>query len=399
MSSQAYIGFIVLIVLIAAIALLRYNRNVIDGYEDYTSEYNDQLDKALQKEEFIKMYVEMAAKEIGVEVSWTTGDKVDNTKLSDRVNALPTDPNEYLTVLIKMNKKTDARLIDTGVPKSEIDKINAMQMSEVPKEILESTKKYKEDIMKAYAAITLDSLKKIKARGDALMKMGDDIILNGMKIFKKFELNAKLNKAPETFEEYVTYEVKKFTKPTLTVLKFTVDRLAKVLSLGDDGKPKYSPEVSEELALKELSEQTKITDLAEFYKYMKPREEDLEKVEHPDKIMQKVFSEPKSYVSFLKYVTAKFAAMQKTTETFMDLNDIDMLEGFIEASKCVPCKIEPEVKDLTAVKNRYSLLQEIYPEFRELNIKAGEMMKASAELERKAKSGELMNEMLTKKKK
>ena len=348
MSSQAYIGFAIIIILIIAIALLKYS-NTTDGYEDYTSEYNDQMENALKIEESIKIDIERSAKAMGVKVSWTTSDKIDNTKFSDRINALPKDPNEYLTVLINMNKKMDDSLIATDVPKSEIDKINAMEISELSKGVMDSANYYKEMITKHFAAVKLDSLKKIKGRGDILIKIIENIFFNYEKINKKKQLNIKFNKVPETLEEYVKYEVKKFTKPTLTVLKFTVDRLAKVLSLGDDGKPKYSPEISEELALKELTEQTKISDLSEFYKYMKPREEDLEKVEHPDKIMQKVFSEPKSYVSFLKYVTAKFAAMQKTTETFMDLNDVDMLEGFMEASKCVPCKIEPEVKDLTAV--------------------------------------------------
>lgn len=383
MSLLALMLLILSIILVILVINKRGGRG--EGYADYTAEYNKQFEDYIMLEEMLKTDIERNGGNL-VELPWPKPDKIDKTKMSDRANALPESPTEYLRVLTEINKKLDKILIEADAPRAEIDKIN----EDPATNHLEKLSGFKKGIIETVNGITVDALKKFKERGEIIIKSFDDLVINMYRIQKKNELNVKVNKEPSTFEEYLKFEVKKFTAPTWESLKFVVVRLAKVLSLGNDGKPKYSEEVSEGLALKELAAETKINDLESFYKFIKLRETEIDRIESFDKL----FADPVSYVSLHKYIVTKFGAMEKTTkETFMDF--YDDYEGFTDSA---PCKIEPEVKDLTAIQGRYKILREIYPEFREFNLKAIEARKKSEELEKKAKSGELLNEMLVTKK-
>ncbi len=370
-----------------------------EGYEDalddadYTQKYNNQLENYLKVEEKIKGAIQMWL--MPEFITWKT--KVDKSYLQKRIEALP-NPLAYIKALKKQNAAIDKILIENDVDSSEINKKNAAtSLSDLglkpDNSDAKGIEKTKEELKIAIDNMTLESLSKFKERALEFQNNLDEINLLLFKfIFKAF----MQPKEPATAKEFITYEIKRFAIPLWKPLQFVLGRLSKLMSIGPDGKKKYSDNEAMGLAIKDLSEKSKISDIDKFYTLMSKNKGSPPVIADT---LDKLFSDPMSYLNLITYLNGKMnesTSVAKSEGFFGGL----MVEGWEDEkkSKCVPCKIEPEVEDTEGLKKRYTILKNSRNQYKGEISNFDDRKKKVDEIEKKAMSGELMTEMIADKK-
>jgi hypothetical protein len=393
---QVLIGALGLLVVCLIFLLMS---DVKEGYEDamddadYTQKYTKQMEDYLKIEEVIKESITMFSKPQFT--TWNT--KVDKSSLQKRIEALP-NPLAYIKALKENSEFIDRELIENDVDESAIRKINAatsfldLGLKEGERE-MKDIANIKEDLKKALDNMTLSSLSKFKKRGLELLKNVDEIFLLLFKTFMKIFMRPK---EPVTAKEYMKYEIKNFTIPLWKPLQFVLGRLSKLMSIGPDGKKKYSDNEAMGIAIKDLSEKSKVSDIDKFYTLMsKTKGSPPVETESLDKL----FSDPMAYLNLITYLNGKMNESTSAAKSEGFFGGL-MVEGWEDEkkSKCVPCKIEPEVEDTEGLKKRYTILKNSRNQYKGEISNFDDRKKKIEEIEKKAMSGELMNEMIANRK-
>lgn len=388
------IGALVLLI-VCFVFLLQ--RTAAEGYEDaasdedYTQKYNNQLEGYLKVEEEINKGITIWTNPKFV--TWET--KVDKSSLQKRIEALP-NPLAYIKALKKSSELIDKELIANDVDESLIRKINAATSFSdlgIPPDSgeIKGIQTMKDKLKIAIDNMTLDSLSKFKARAIEFQKNIDEIYLLLLKnAFKAF----MEPKEPVTAKEFIKYEIKRFAIPLWKPLQFVLDRLSKLMSLGPDGKKKYSDNESMGLAIKELTEKSKVSDIGKYYSLMSKN-----KGSPPvnTNTLEKLFSDPMAYLNLITYLNGKIKESTSAGKPEGFIGGL-MVEGWEDEKNAAASKIEPEVEDTEGLKKRYAILKNVVNQYKfELN-NFDDRKKKVEEIEKKAKSGELMNEMIADKK-
>ncbi len=349
---------------------------------DYTQKYTKQIEDWLTMEEkTFKSDLENIMEANKLELPWKKN--INGNSINSRQESLPENPKTYLTAIKNVNEYLDNELRNNDVPEDSITKLNSLLASE---QEVANAKKYIKDTIDSISLSSLDSLIK---RGPTLLDIAEEYNLNINRYNTKLKALAESKKEPATAEGIIEYEINKFAKPIWKPFSFAIERLSKVLSLGENGHPKYSASESIGLALKEFADKAKVNDIDKFYDIMTktggnpPANADT---------LANLFDDPLSYTNIISFLIGKFKDITSVVpkETFMNFVGIEPSNK----SKCIPCKIEPEVQDIEALKKRYRILKDSYMQFKQLLVQASDMQKKTLELEEKAKSGQLMTEMI-----
>ena len=303
-SVKVYIFIGVLLILIVGLHTLQKYSILNEGYIDatndldYTQKYTKQIDDYLKSENQTKDIIE---RNLNPEfIGWQTN--IDKTSIGKQMEALP-EPTAYINALKKQNDFIDKELIDYDINKNEITKINSVaglnyiQLSEKDLKVIKNNKN---ELKTAIDNINLSSLSKLKTRGIELQEKLDDIYLLVVKFNRKKSL---LPPDPTTPEKFIEYEINRFAVPLWSPLEFVLKRLAKLFSVGSDGKQKYNDNESMGIAIKDMSEKTRIVDIDKFYKLMS------ESKGAPSigiETFEKLFSDPMSYINLVLYLNGKF---------------------------------------------------------------------------------------------
>jgi hypothetical protein len=406
---QILIGLLVILIMCFAFLLIK-NYNINEGYEniinatinddsnindaEYTQNYTKQIENYLKAENEIKTDIEkLLVKEA---ISWQIN--VDKIFLAKQIEELP-KPMSYMDALKKQNAIIDAQLIENDVDIELIYKINSFTSLEELKVLSEKQKEVEIKKLKlkdAIHAITLLSLSKFKERAIELQKYIDEIYILVFRIAMKTRMQPN---DPITANEFIKYEIDKFSKPIWGPLQFVLGRLAKVMSIGMDGKAKYNENEGMGLAIKELSDKSKVTDIDKFYLLMSTNKgEPSANIE----TLEKLFNNPINYLNLILYMGGKMKEMTGKTwsagEGFLSINVMEGWEDIKKIGKCIPCQIEPEVQDIDGLKKRYVILKNSRKQFKAEIEKLMENQAKAEEIEKKAMSGELMSEMIANRK-
>jgi hypothetical protein len=414
-SRKAYVFIGILVILIIVLKVLQNKSVVSEGYEenetDYTQKYTKQIEDYLKIEEQIAGIFNREMEEF---ITWK---KVGpNASIEEKIKSLP-NPDEYIKVIKKSSPIIDKRYMDVfDFDKNDMDKINAVTTidllpfdEKMMGDIKTHINKVKTEQQTAIDNMTLSSLSKFKQRAIKLQKYTDEIMLYMLKLLAKMYLKPK---EPKTAKEFIEYELNKFTKPLWSPLKFFIERLSKLISIGPDGKKKYRDNRATAIAIKEISEKAGVSDLDKYYTLM-TKTKGMPKVTM--ETFERLFGDPMGYVNIVSYLNSKFNELNKNIndtksnkkkkkkEGFWGGYDL-MIEGWEDNEddenedgkkrKSASYKREPELPDLETLKGRHVILKANKNKFKFDVEKLVNAQKKSQEMERKAKSGELMSEMV-----
>jgi hypothetical protein len=375
---------LIIVIIISTLIIYFYRSEGFEdiGSDDYTQKYTKQIEDWLEMEDTLfKVDMEAIIESNKLELPWKKN--MNGNSISGRQESLPEDPKTYLTAIKDVNAHIDNELRNNDVPDDVILKLNSL--SSAPEKVATSRKKIKD----TSDSISLSSLEKFAKRGPILLDIVEEYQLNMNRYNAKLKALAESKTEPETAESIIGYEINKFAKPIWKPLTFAIERLAKVLSLGNNGNAKYSATQSVEIALKEFADKAKVNDIDKFYNMMTKASG------NPPanaETLASLFSDPLSYTNTITFLIGKFKEITSglPVETFMNFTGSEINIK----SKCIPCKIEPEVQDLEALKKRYRILKDSYMQFKQLLTQAIDIQTKTLVLEEKAKSGELMTEMI-----
>jgi hypothetical protein len=371
--------------LIVSLSILLYiNLYKSEGFEDigsddYTQKYTKQIEDWLNMEDRVfKLDLENIIESNKLELPWKKN--INGNSITSRQESLPENPKMYLTGIKNVNAYIDDELRNNDVPEETIIKLNS------PTEITSESKNLIKTTMEA---TSLSSLESVAKRGQDLLNIIDEYNASLNQYKDKIKALAEAKKDPETAEAIIGYEINKFAKPIWKPLTFAIERLSKVLSLGENGHPKYSADESKALALKEFADKAKVNDIDKFYDIMTktggnpPANADA---------LGQLFADPLSYTNTISFLIGKFKDITSgiPVETFVNFIGTEPTSK----SKCIPCKIEPEIQDMDALKKRYRILKDSHLQFKQLVTQATDIQAKTLAIEEKAKSGQLMTEMI-----
>jgi hypothetical protein len=368
---------LVIVILGAAIYSAPANVEGFVSTGDYTTDYTNQIEAwAAMEETSFKLPIEQLATANGYAVKWKPG--VDKSTIAARREGLP-DASAYLEALVDID-----RLLTTQLSRQdeELEMVPDMNRKIIDKQVT-----LKNAVNTLMESTTLPSLSSLRDRGQVLIRSTNDIASLMIAIDAKMA-ELKMNRAaPDTAEKIIDYEINKFAKPMWAPLKLVVERVAKLLasvSSGSDGQSKISEAAATDLALKEIAAGSKVNDFADFYKMMAAADG---APKATVATLKDLFEDPLGYINVLKYI-------QESGSKVLGIAGFADLGAEAVTGKCTPCLLEPEVKDIDALRRRYVVLRDSYKQFKEILMAVQNTLAKVTQLEKKAESGELMNEMI-----